>query len=192
MMEIKEVDNVLASTSMRAYLRNKIINKAMLNKDVIDVDDVVQDTLVRAITAVRTNNALKFENEKKVFAWAGMIVTNIYIDKLRKKTREKTSVFSSLDDLALFTPLSKLSLSSYTDALIDEDFDETVDFLLKAISKLPADQQKLLNYLMFRGYKYKDICEETGEKINTLLARMRYARLNLKKILQEDYKNRVK
>jgi RNA polymerase sigma-70 factor (ECF subfamily) len=64
--------------------------------------------------------------------------------------------------------------------------DQIVNDLQKLILELPEDQREVLMMRVYREMSFKEIADSTGVSINTALGRMRYAIINLRKLIEEN------
>lgn len=140
-------------------------------------DDVFQDTFIKVIKTLKSNS---YNEEGKFLPWVMRISHNLIIDHFRKNKRmpmlretEEFSIFSILKDEDL----------NIENKLIRNQID--LD-LKKLIEKLPKDQREILQMRYFQDLSFKEISEETGVSINTALGRMRYAMINIRKIIEKN------
>jgi RNA polymerase sigma factor, sigma-70 family len=150
----------------------------MLVKDKQLADDIFQDTFLKII---RTIKAGMYKDEGKFLQFAMRIAHNLVIDYFRKSKRIPT-VDSSSEDYNFIdnTPISDPSVEQ---AMITN---QVYDDLKKMINFLPAEQREVLCMRMYSDMSFKDIAETTNVSINTALGRMRYALINLRKMLKEN------
>lgn len=139
-------------------------------------DDLFQDTFIKIINTLKRG---AYNEEGKFLPWALRIAHNLtmdfYRDKKRKRTRHATDDYNILD----FMGLEDIGVE------IDTEQEPTVDKIVGLIETLPKDQQQVLKMRIFMGLSFKEISEQTEVSINTSLGRMRYALMNLRKILEE-------
>ena len=140
-------------------------------------DDVFQDTFVKVIKTLKSNS---YNEEGKFLPWVMRIAHNLVIDHFRKNKKmpmlresEEFSIFSILGD---DTPNIEKQIITLQ---IEND-------LSRLIEKLPEDQKQVLIMRMYHDLSFKEISEQTGVSINTALGRMRYAVLNLRKIIEKN------
>ncbi|WP_041632871.1 sigma-70 family RNA polymerase sigma factor [Maribacter sp. HTCC2170] len=140
-------------------------------------EDIFQDTFIKVI---RTLKRGRYNEEGKFLPWVMRIAHNLIIDHFRKNRRmplfEGTSAFN------IFSVISdeKLNIEKQ---LIKNQIDEDLVLL---IEELPADQRDVLVMRIYKDMSFKEISENTGVSINTALGRMRYALINLRKIIEEN------
>ncbi len=149
----------------------------MLVKDRQLADDIFQDTFLKII---RTIKAGAYKEEGKFIQFAMRIAHNLIIDYFRKSKRLPMADSVSKDYDLMET--AKISDPSIEDSIITE---QIYDDLRKMIEYLPEEQKEVLNMRMYADMSFKDIAEATNVSINTALGRMRYALINLRKMVKE-------
>ena len=150
----------------------------MLVKDRQLADDIFQDTFLKII---RTIKAGAYKEEGKFIQFAMRIAHNLIIDHFRKSKRlPMADVVNKEFDLM---EMAKITDPSIEDAIITE---QVYDDLRKMIDFLPEEQKEVLNMRMYADMSFKDIAEATNVSINTALGRMRYALINLRKMIKEN------
>jgi RNA polymerase sigma-70 factor (ECF subfamily) len=146
-------------------------------KDAELADDVFQDTFVKVIKNLRLG---KYKDEGRFLSWVMRIAHNIIMDHFRKINRLPKHE-SKHEDLDLLDRLIEQS-SSIEDLMIETQIHADLSIL---IDELPQTQKEVLRMRLFQEMSFKDIGEQTGVSINTALGRMRYAILNLRKLIEE-------
>jgi len=139
-------------------------------------EDVFQDTFIKVI---RTLKLGKYNEEGKFLPWVMRIAHNLVIDHFRKNNRMPK--FDNSNDFNIFSVLSDSSLNAEK-TIIKEQVEED---LRKLIDELPEDQKEVLVMRMYNDMSFKEISENTGVSINTALGRMRYALINLRKVIEK-------
>lgn len=139
-------------------------------------EDVFQDTFIKVI---RTLKLGKYNEEGKFLPWVMRISHNLVIDHFRKSNRMPK--FQNSGDFSIFSVLSDTSLNAEK-AIIKEQVEEDVRRL---IEELPDDQKEVLVMRMYQDMSFKEISERTGVSINTALGRMRYALINMRKVIEK-------
>ncbi len=137
-------------------------------------EDVFQDTFIKVI---RTLKLGKYNEEGKFLPWVMRIAHNLVIDHFRKNSRMPK--FDNSNDFNIFSVLSDSSLNAEK-AIIKSQVEEDIKRL---IEELPEDQKEVLVMRMYNDMSFKEISENTGVSINTALGRMRYALINLRKVI---------
>ena len=139
-------------------------------------EDVFQDTFIKVI---RTLKLGKYNEEGKFLPWVMRIAHNLVIDHFRKNNRMPK--FDNSRDFDIFSVISDSSLNAEK-SLIKSQVEEDVRRL---IEELPEDQKQVLVMRMYNDMSFKEISDKTGVSINTALGRMRYALINLRKVIDK-------
>jgi RNA polymerase sigma-70 factor (ECF subfamily) len=140
-------------------------------------DDIFQETFTRAIIAIRSH---KYQTTGKFSAWLIRIAHNLIIDSSRETESGKLIIQEN------FTPsiLNDIRLSEgAVEASIIEE--QKSDQIRKMLDYLPEVQREVIILRFYEDLSFKEIAEKTGVSINTSLGRMRYALINLRKMIQE-------
>lgn len=139
-------------------------------------NDIFQDTYIKIIHTLKNKN---YQEEGKFLQFTMRIAHNLIIDHYRKSSKvyfkrdtEEYSVFQGIED---YTPNIELLM---IDGQIEED-------LKKMIDLLPYDQKEVIMLRIYDDLSFKEIAETTNVSINTALGRMRYALINLRKIIAQ-------
>ncbi|MCK9168269.1 MAG: sigma-70 family RNA polymerase sigma factor [Bacteroidales bacterium] len=149
----------------------------MVVKDRDLADDIFQDTFVKVIHTLRNGS---YKEEGKFVQWVMRIAHNLIIDHFRKSKRIPVVDNGSEDyDILSTIGLSDPSVEEFlVTAQIHNDIRELIELL-------PEEQKQVLKMRHYADMSFKDIAEQTDVSINTALGRMRYALINLRKIIQE-------
>lgn len=150
------------------------IYSKVFSKDI--AEDIFQDTFIKVI---RTLKKGAYSEEGKFLPWVMRIAHNLVIDHFRRNKRMPK--FEHNGDFNIFTVLSDSGLNA-ENQLIRDQIESDVQEL---IQQLPKDQLEVLVMRMYRDMSFKEIADKTGVSINTALGRMRYALINLRKVIQE-------
>ena len=140
-------------------------------------EDVFQDTFIKVIKTLKRG---KYNEEGKFLPWVMRIAHNLVIDHFRKNNRMPK--FDNSGDFNIFSVLSDASLNAEK-RLIKDQVETDVRRL---IEELPEDQKDVLVMRMYKDMSFKEISERTGVSINTALGRMRYALINLRKVIEAN------
>ena len=143
--------------------------------------DVAEDIfLVSFIKAVRVIDEGRYTDNGKFLSWILRIAHNQVIDHFRAQRQDKAVSESE----AGYDVLGTLRLAERTveDALVSEQIEQDVRALVEL---LPAEQREVVMMRYFSGLSFKDIAEQTNVSINTALGRMRYALINLRRMIKE-------
>jgi len=139
-------------------------------------EDLFQDTLFKI---VRTLKKGRYNEEGKFLSWTIRISHNIIIDYYRKQNKMR-KVYDT-DDFSMFDILHDASLDA-EDQMIRKQMIKRIRLL---IEMLPSEQKEVLKLRMYEELSFQEISKKTGVSINTALGRMRYALINLRKIIEE-------
>lgn len=139
-------------------------------------NDIFQDTFIKVI---RTLKSKSYNEEGKFLPWVMRIAHNLIIDHYRKN--KKMPMFRETEEFSIFSIMSDDSLT-IENKIIREQVE--ID-LKKLIEELPADQKEVLVMRMYQDMSFKEISEITGVSINTALGRMRYALMNMRKVIEK-------
>jgi RNA polymerase sigma factor (sigma-70 family) len=120
-----------------------------------------------------------YNEEGKFLPWVMRIAHNLVIDFFRKNNRIPT--FDNNDEYDIFQLIGDGNPTAES-AMINE---QVVEDLQKLIVELPEDQKDVLTMRLYKDMSFKEIAETTGVSINTALGRMRYAIINLRKLIEE-------
>ena len=139
-------------------------------------EDIFQDTFIKVI---RTLKRGKYNEEGKFLPWVMRISHNLVIDHFRKNKRMPK--FDNSGEFDIFSVISDSALNaekSMVKAQVEAD-------VRRLIEELPGDQKEVLVMRMYNDMSFKEISERTGVSINTALGRMRYALINMRKVIEK-------
>jgi len=139
-------------------------------------DDIFQDTFIKVIKTLKSNS---YNEEGKFLPWVMRISHNLIIDYYRKN--KKMPMFRETEDFSIFSIMSD-NVPNIESQLITSQVESD---LRKLIEELPEDQKEVLVMRMYQDLSFKEISELTGVSINTALGRMRYAIMNLRKVIDK-------
>lgn len=139
-------------------------------------EDIFQDTFIKVINTLKKG---AYSEEGKFLPWVMRISHNLIIDHFRRNKR--LPKFNNTDDFDIFDVLSD-DMLSVENQIIKSQILEDVRNL---IEELPDDQKEVLLMRMYRDMSFKEIAENTDVSINTALGRMRYALINLRKLIEK-------
>ncbi len=151
------------------------IYSKVLNRDI--AEDVFQDTFIKVIRTLKKGN---YNEEGKFLPWVMRIAHNLVIDHFRKTNRMPT--FKNTDEFDIFSVIGDGNLNAEK-KMIQEQIHTDVRAL---IEELPEEQKEVLIMRMYRDMSFKEISENTGVSINTALGRMRYALMNMRKLIEKN------
>lgn len=139
-------------------------------------NDIFQDTFIKVIKTLKSNS---YNEEGKFLPWVMRISHNLIIDHFRKN--KKMPLFRETEEFSIFSIMSDDSPTIENKIIADQvELD-----IKKLIEELPLDQKEVLVMRMYQDMSFKEISEITGVSINTSLGRMRYALMNLRKVIDK-------
>ena len=150
------------------------IYSKVFDKDV--AEDIFQDTFIKVIKTLKKG---AYNEQGKFIPWVMRISHNLVIDHFRKNNRMPT--FENNTDFNIFSVISDGNLNAEK-KMIKGQVENDVRRL---IEELPEDQKQVLLMRIYKEMSFKDISEQTGVSINTALGRMRYALINLRKVIDK-------
>ena len=140
-------------------------------------EDIFQDTFIKVI---RTLKLGKYNEEGKFLPWVMRIAHNLVIDHYRKTNRMPR--YEGSPEFHVFSVLQDEKLNA-ENQLIRDQIDTDLSVL---VGRLPEEQQEVIRLRMYQNMSFKEIAENTGVSINTALGRMRYALINLRRLIEEN------
>jgi RNA polymerase sigma-70 factor (ECF subfamily) len=149
------------------------IYSKVLDRDI--AEDIFQDTFIKVIKTLKKGS---YSEEGKFLPWVMRIAHNLIIDHFRKNKRMPK--FEGSDDFNIFSVIGDDKLNAEKQ-IIKNQIDSDLNHL---IEELPDDQKEVLIMRIYKDMSFKEISENTGVSINTALGRMRYALINLRKIIE--------
>ncbi len=187
-MELQIEDSILVSNYMsgdesaleKLILKHNQRLTSFIYSKVMDreiTEDIFQDTFIKVIRTLKKGN---YSEEGKFLPWVMRIAHNLIIDHFRRNRRMPR--FEGTDDFNIFSVLGD-DKPNAEKQLIKEQIDSDLTLL---IEELPEDQKQVLIMRIYRDMSFKEISENTGVSINTALGRMRYALINLRKIIEKN------
>lgn len=153
-----------------SYLMVSVRNKEL-------AEDIFQDTFIKVINTIRSGN---YHEEGKFFQWIMRIANNLKIDHYRRLQHLPT--VDGGEDFDIF------SIIGTRDESVEEKMirEQTYADLNHYVEYLPEEQKEVLKLRIYSDYSFKEIAEMTNVSINTALGRMRYALINLRKIMAKN------
>ena len=139
-------------------------------------DDIFQDTFIKVIKTLKSNS---YNEEGKFLPWVMRIAHNLIIDHFRRN--KKMPMFRETEDFSIFSIMTDNSMTIENQMITDQVEKD----LKKIIEELPQDQKEVLIMRIYQDLSFKEISELTGVSINTALGRMRYALMNLRKVIEK-------
>lgn len=148
----------------------------LIVKDKHLAEDIFQDTFIKIINTLRAG---AYNEEGKFLPWAMRIAHNLIIDFFRKSKRmpfrENSEEYDLFDTLKVYD-------ETIEDKIIISQIHDDVK---KLIEHLPEEQKEVLKMRHYEEMSFKEIAQQTDVSINTALGRMRYALINLRKLIDE-------
>ncbi|HNQ13145.1 MAG TPA: sigma-70 family RNA polymerase sigma factor [Bacteroidia bacterium] len=139
-------------------------------------EDIFQDTFIKVINTLKAGN---YHEEGKFLPWVSRIAHNLVIDHFRKQKRmplsHDTEEYSIMDNI-------RFKDDNVQDRMIKQQIHDHVKQL---IEELPDEQREVVLMRIYGNLSFKEIAEATNVSINTSLGRMRYALINLRRIIKE-------
>ncbi len=156
-----------------SYIFYKIMDETLAN-------DIFQDTFMKIIITLKEG---RYKEEGKFVLWAKRIAHNLIIDHYRLKAKHNKVSETSYDneEFSIFDLIS-VQEENIEEQLISRQIQED---LMKMLQYLPPNQQEVVKLRFFDGLSFKEIADQTDTSINTTLGRVRYALINLRKIMDE-------
>ena len=140
-------------------------------------EDVFQDTFIKVIKTLKLG---KYNEEGKFLPCVMRIAHNLVIDYFRKNNRMPK--FNNNGDFDIFSVLSDDSLNAEAELVRSQIHDD----IRNLVEELPEDQRTVLKMRMYNDMSFREISENTSVSINTALGRMRYALINLRKLIESN------
>lgn len=140
-------------------------------------EDIFQETFIKVIRSLKKG---KYTENGKFISWVLRISHNLIIDHFRKEKLKGTVSNDSLD-IDIFNS-QKFSEDTIEDQMVNAQILSEVKDL---IQELPDDQQQVIFMRHYLDLSFKEIAEQTDVSINTALGRMRYALINLRKLVEK-------
>ena len=149
----------------------------MMVKDGDVADDIFQETFIKAVRVIDEG---RYTDNGRFLSWILRIAHNQVIDHFRAQRQSKAVTESE----AGYDVLGTLRFAERTveDSMVSDQIERDVRALVEL---LPAEQREVVMLRYFSGLSFKDIAEQTEVSINTALGRMRYALINLRRMIKE-------
>jgi RNA polymerase sigma factor (sigma-70 family) len=158
--------------------RRKVFSYILFNiKDTHLAEDIFQDTFVKVIKSLKQG---KYNDNGKFLSWVLRISHNLIIDHYRKEKQLQT-VSNDNCSKDIFNS-KKFSDKNVEDVMVNRQITREIRQL---IQNLPQDQREVIILRHYCDMSFKEIAELTNVSINTALGRMRYALINLRKLVEE-------
>lgn len=148
----------------------------MFTKDRYVAEDIFQETFIKAVSKIKAG---LYNEEDKFLPWVQRIAHNLCIDNYRRSKRMPKITTQEGFDIFSVLPLTEKDAQS---KIIKSEEHQQVRHLL---DKLPAEQKEVVILRHYADLSFKEIADLTGVSINTALGRMRYALINMRRMLVE-------
>ncbi len=148
------------------------------NRDL--AEDLFQETFIKVVNTLKLG---KYNHEGKFLPWVKRIAHNLAIDHFRKM--KKRNEIHNRDEYDLMANIPEESLN-IEQTIVNE---QIMSSLKTLVEELPLEQKEVIKMRIYMGLSFKEIAEETDVSINTSLGRMRYALINLRKLITDKNLN---
>jgi RNA polymerase sigma-70 factor (ECF subfamily) len=169
-------DEAAFSTLLHRHKAKIYSSIYMFTKDRELADDLFQDVFIKIIDTLRKG---KYNHEGKFLQWALRISYNMCVDQFRRSKRRTkvsaTETFDIFDVLECEDPNMEMSMMR----------DQTYDRVRTLVDMLPSEQREVVILRHYADMSFKEIACLTDVSINTALGRMRYALINIRKMIEE-------
>ena len=173
----REGDERAFETLLNRYQSGVFSKIVFVVRDHEVANDLFQDTWIKVVKVLKSG---KYVEEGKFGPWVMRIAHNAAIDHFRRNRKKRmvrpTDEFDIFDTIAHDAP-------NAMDSMVQE---EVLAELRQLIPALPEEQREVVKMRLEQQYSFREIAEETGVSINTALGRMRYALINLRRMVEEQ------
>ena len=140
-------------------------------------EDIFQDTFVKVIRSLQSG---KYVDNGKLFSWFMRIAHNLIIDNFRRE-KQFSTVSNDNSTIDIFNS------PKFSDMNIEEHivYEQILSEVRGLVDALPDEQKEVVLLRHYAGLSFKEIAEQTNVSINTALGRMRYALINMRKIMED-------
>ncbi|MBP9079297.1 MAG: sigma-70 family RNA polymerase sigma factor [Flavobacteriales bacterium] len=148
----------------------------LMVRDRVVTEDLFQEAFIKVVHHLKAG---KYNEEGKFLPWVMRIAHNLVIDHFRRN--KKMPLVRSNDDYDVFATHAQPD-KNVEERLVNMQIDADVRTL---IDRLPAEQKEVVVMRTYLGMSFKEIAEHTDVSINTALGRMRYALINMRKLIKQ-------
>ena len=173
----REGDERAFETLLNRYQSGVFSKLVFVVRDHEVANDLFQDTWIKVVKVLKSG---KYVEEGKFGPWVMRIAHNAAIDHFRRNRKKR--MVRSTDEFDIFDTLAH-DAPNAMDTMVQE---EVLAELRQLIPALPEEQRAVVKMRLEQQYSFKEIAEETGVSINTALGRMRYALINLRRMVDEQ------
>jgi RNA polymerase sigma factor (sigma-70 family) len=168
-----------AIESLISRHRSKVYTYILLTvKNQQLAEDLFQETFIKVIQSLRGG---KYRDNGRFLSWVIRISHNLIIDHFRKE-KQMNAVSNDDTEVDLFNS-RRFSEKNIEEMIVTRQIRSE---LRELINKLPADQREVVLLRHYGELSFKEIADQTNVSINTALGRMRYALINLRKLIREN------
>ncbi len=147
-------------------------------KDNSLAQDIFQDVFIKIIDTLRRG---KYNHEGKFSQWAMRIAYNMCVDQFRKRKRKPT--ISKSDEFDIFDVIESSEINAEQNIIQSQ----THSKIRELLEELPPEQKEVVVLRHYADMSFKEISQLTNVSINTALGRMRYALINMRKLVEERH-----
>jgi len=149
----------------------------MVVKDKCLAEDIFQDTFIKVIKSLREG---RYKDNGRFLSWVIRIAHNLMIDHFRKE-KQLNTISNDSYETDIFNS------KKFAERTIEEEMvhNQITKDVRRLIQELPEDQREVVILRHFCGLSFKEIAEQTNVSINTALGRMRYALINLRRLIED-------
>jgi len=146
-------------------------------KDQHLAEDVFQETFIKVIKSLKEG---RYRDNGRFISWVIRIAHNLMIDHFRKEKQLNTISNDSYEN-------DLFNSKKFADKTVEEEivFDQISKDIRRLVHELPDEQREVVILRHYCDMSFKEIAEQTGVSINTALGRMRYALINLRRVIKE-------
>ena len=161
---------------LRRHKSKMFTSIVLFVKDHALAEDIFQEVCIKIIETLRKG---KYQNEGKFIQWAMRISHNLCVDYFRRNKRRPT--FNATDEFDIFDVLK------HSDAGPEQQLEQrqVYDRIRQLVDMLPDEQREVVILRHYADLSFKDIAALTRVSINTALGRMRYALINIRRMVEE-------
>lgn len=143
-------------------------------------EDIFQEAFIKIIQTLKLGN---YNEEGKFLPWSLRIAQNLVIDHFRKSGRVKmiNENSSKSEEFTIFSVL-KQEDANFLEAVSKSELEHQ---MLHLLDYLPESQKEIIEKRIFQDLSFKEIADAEGISINTALGRMRYALINMRKMIEK-------
>ena len=172
-----EGDEKAFETLLHRHKRKVWSHIYLLVRDRELTEDLFQEAFIKVVHTLKTG---KYNEEGKFLPWVMRIAHNLVIDHFRRN--KKMPLVRSNDDHDVFATISQPG-KNVEQRMVNAQIDEDVR---KLIDSLPDEQREVVIMRTYLAMSFKEIAEHTNVSINTALGRMRYALINMRKLIKQN------